>query len=86
MQVKKIYYKVKRFWQDSSESGNWHYYKSHTFDTYEEVEKYIETHIHTYRLEITKIEETDVKILDPIYDSSREIDEESVKFLEGLVE
>lgn len=84
--MKKTYFKIKRFWQDSSNPDVWHYYKSHTFDTYEEVQKYIETHKRTYRLEVTKIEETEVETIEPIYDSSSEIDEESIKFLDNLIE
>jgi hypothetical protein len=80
----KTYYKVDRLWEDTSNPGNWHYYRSHTFDTYEEVTKYIQTHNRLYRLVITRIEETAVETIEPTYEHTSS--ENYEKFLGGFEE
>jgi len=67
---KESFYRVERWrgWTDDSGVDNWEFYRSHSFNTMEEVEKYIKQHNSLYRLVVYKVEEEFVKQLEPIYE------------------
>ena len=74
--MKNSFYRVERWWNAAigeapgniDNEENWFLYRSHNFQTMEEVESYIKKHNSTYRLVVFKVEEEFIQKIEPTYE------------------